>query len=96
MRKQNGISQEKLAEILEVSSQQMYKYENGINKVSIDKLSKVAKHFNVNLDFFNLLKTHNKTEKNPNDEERTLKILKNIDDRHKKLWLEIGEEFCDL
>lgn len=42
IRKQKKISQEKLAEMIDVSFQQVQKYENGANKLNTDKLQAVA------------------------------------------------------
>ena len=51
-RKQLGISQEKLGEMIGVTYQQIQKYEKGINKVSVERLQKIAQSLNVSLDFF--------------------------------------------
>ncbi|MBI5184282.1 MAG: helix-turn-helix transcriptional regulator [Nitrospinae bacterium] len=42
MRKAAGISQMKLAEAVGISFQQIQKYESGANKVSLEKLQKIA------------------------------------------------------
>lgn len=47
-----GISQMKLAEAVGVSFQQIQKYESGMNKVSIEKLKKIAKALNAPLTYF--------------------------------------------
>lgn len=42
MRKQKGLSQEKLAELVDVSTQQIQKYENGVNMMNTNKLQAIA------------------------------------------------------
>lgn len=46
-RKELGISQEKLAEALNVSYQQVQRYENGMNMLNTDKLQMVANSLDV-------------------------------------------------
>ncbi|NLG82809.1 MAG: helix-turn-helix transcriptional regulator [Bacilli bacterium] len=50
LRKQRGLSQEDLAEILGVSRQAVYKWEQDISYPDTDKLVKLAKYFNISLD----------------------------------------------
>ncbi|MFZ4856643.1 MAG: helix-turn-helix domain-containing protein [Desulfuromonadaceae bacterium] len=52
IRKRRGMTQEQLAEILEVSFQQVQKYENGSNKLSTDKLQSVALSLSVSVASF--------------------------------------------
>jgi transcriptional regulator with XRE-family HTH domain len=52
LRKSSGISQQKLAEKLGVTYQQVQKYEGGTNRVSTTFLLKVAQIFCVPLDYF--------------------------------------------
>ena len=48
LRKQNGITQEELAEYLNTTKQTIYKYEMGIiTNIPLDKIEKLAKKFNV-------------------------------------------------
>ncbi len=47
-----GISQEKLAEILGITFQQVQKYEKGINRVGSSRLFDIAKALNVPVNFF--------------------------------------------
>lgn len=47
-----GFSQMKLAEAVDVSFQQIQKYESGANKVSIEKLKKISKAMNAPLTYF--------------------------------------------
>ena len=52
LRKSSGISQQKLAEQLGVTYQQIQKYEGGTNRVSTAFLLKLAQMFGVPLDYF--------------------------------------------
>lgn len=50
LRKEKGISQEELSEILDVSRQSISKYENGTSQPSFEKLVMIAKYFEVSTD----------------------------------------------
>lgn len=50
LRKKNSISQEDLANKLEISRQSVYKWEQGVSYPEIDKLKKLAQIFNVTFD----------------------------------------------
>lgn len=54
LREKLRISQERLGEllVLGVSYQQVQKYEKGVNKVSAERLYRIAQALNVPLDFF--------------------------------------------
>ncbi len=53
MRKSRGISQQAIANLLDVSFQQLQKYENGTNRISADKLHVLKLYFKVRYrDFF--------------------------------------------
>ena len=60
-----GLSQMKLAEKIGVSFQQVQKYESGANKVSLEKLEKIAKALNISFDYFI---TGRKNRKRDNDD----------------------------
>src|SRR3982074_2673303 len=47
-----GMSQSKLAEVLEITFQQVQKYERGVNRVTCSRLSDIATALNVPLTFF--------------------------------------------
>lgn len=51
-RKELGMSQEKLGEAIGVSYQQIQKYEKGIDKISLEKLVKIATALALPLSFF--------------------------------------------
>jgi transcriptional regulator with XRE-family HTH domain len=47
-----GMSQERLAEILELSYQQVQRYENGINKISVERIQEIANALTVPVMYF--------------------------------------------
>ncbi len=47
IRKHKGLSQEKLAELIGVSFQQVQKYESGVNRLNTDKLQAIAHTLSV-------------------------------------------------
>jgi transcriptional regulator with XRE-family HTH domain len=51
-RLQVGMSQEKLAEALGLTFQQVQKYEKGTNRISVSRLDSIAKALGVDLAFF--------------------------------------------
>lgn len=51
LRKQHDLSQQKLADILHVSQQSVYKYENGITSPDIETLIRMADYFNTSIDY---------------------------------------------
>ena len=51
LRKQHNLSQQKLADILHVSQQSIYKYENGITSPDIETLIRMADFFNTSVDY---------------------------------------------
>lgn len=88
LRKEKGLSQEQLAELLSVSRQSISKWESGQTYPEINKLIILSDLFNITLD--DLLKdkntdctdsVYNKSEKVDNDEE--------VEDDHDE-WLTFG------
>ena len=51
LRQQHNLSQQKLADILHVSQQSVYKYENGITSPDIETLILMADFFNTSIDY---------------------------------------------
>lgn len=47
-----NISRKELAEVIAVSPQQLYKYETGKNRISVGRLSLIAKRFYKDLHYF--------------------------------------------
>ncbi|HEX8947365.1 MAG TPA: helix-turn-helix transcriptional regulator [Dissulfurispiraceae bacterium] len=52
LRKAKGISQMKLAEMLDVSYQQIQKYEKGTSRISTERLGQIARALDVPASFF--------------------------------------------
>ncbi len=50
LRTQTGMSQEKLGELLELSYQQVQKYEAGRSKITVELLSKLSKIFSIGIE----------------------------------------------
>ena len=51
LRNQKGLSQQKLADILHISQQSVYKYENDITSPDIDTLKNIADFFETAIDY---------------------------------------------
>lgn len=51
LRLQKGLSQQALADKLDISQQSVYKYENQITEPNIDMLKVIADFFNVSVDY---------------------------------------------
>ena len=47
-----GLTQEQLAALLEISYQQVQKYETGANRVSAGRLFEIAQHLDVGVEYF--------------------------------------------
>ena len=83
----NGHSQETLGRVLGLTFQQVQKYERGSNKISADKLWRVAQNYNVELEYFF-------QDIDPGLMQSTAKIETGKQGRapHERLRLEIGRE----
>lgn len=51
LRQERGLSQQALADKLEISQQSVYKYENQITEPNIDMLKHIADFFDVSIDY---------------------------------------------
>lgn len=51
LRKECGLSQEKLAKCFEMSQQTIYKYESGLSEPDIANLIRLADYFNTSVDY---------------------------------------------
>ena len=51
LRHQKALSQQKLADILHISQQSVYKYENGITTPDLQTLMKIADFFDTSVDY---------------------------------------------
>lgn len=52
LRKEKGLSQNKIGKILGVSYQQIQKYENGTNRLPVDKLATLKAYYGISCDAF--------------------------------------------
>ncbi len=52
LRLAKGLSRQQLADIVEVTGQQLQKYERGINRISIGSLVLIAKALDKNIEYF--------------------------------------------
>ena len=51
LREDHDLSQEDIAKVLQTTQEQVSKYETGRQMMGIDKYSKLAKYYNVSLDY---------------------------------------------
>ena len=77
LRKKSGLSQEQLAEQLNVSRQAISKWESGTSTPESDKLIAISQYFNVSLDYLKIRLKQNK--ENPH-KRKTI---------HKSLWVSL-------
>jgi len=84
-RRELGISQERLAEMLNVSYQQVQRYENGANKLNVENIQAIANILSVPVIYFftNLLSAivEPETPYTTSDEKNLLKYFKTIPDQ---------------
>lgn len=52
LRKDHGITAARLAELIEISQQQMSRYERGVNRVDVDCLVRIADIFDIPVGWF--------------------------------------------
>jgi transcriptional regulator with XRE-family HTH domain len=87
-RKALELSQEKLAEALNVSYQQIQRYENGDNLLSTDKLQLVAKYLDVPIGYFfekdQSEATKESAKYKPSDDAKFSRLFKKLNKRYKQ------------
>lgn len=89
-RRELGISQERLAETLDVSYQQVQRYENGSNKLNVESIQNVAAALAVPVAYFFESADHTSvaelsTPYQPTEEKTLLKHFRQISARNDKL-----------
>ncbi|MCX5885053.1 MAG: helix-turn-helix transcriptional regulator [Proteobacteria bacterium] len=95
-RRELKISQEKLAEILDVTYQQVQRYENGTNKLNVENIQVIADALSVPLSYFfeHYEVSSTMEEKSPslsNNEKTLLKHFRKIkDSRSKNIVLQVA------
>jgi len=78
-----GLTQEQLAAALDISYQQVQKYETGSNRVSAGRLYEIARHLDVEIGFFfDGLEPTSKSEPLPHGgrDRRTIELVRNFSD----------------
>ncbi len=93
LRKENGLTSEKFAEKFNVSRQAVSKWETGESMPDIDNIVKIAKYFNVTLDYLLLDSNVRTLEENENMREQrpSYELLEMWDVYSEKLYLEYRE-----
>jgi transcriptional regulator with XRE-family HTH domain len=90
-RKELGMSQEKLSEMLDVTYQQVQRYENGTNQLNTEKLQIVASVLNVPVSYFFEEREGRVAEPSAqyvsNDEERFLRHFRKVSNKSYKKCL---------
>ena len=51
IREDNDLTQEDIAQLLETTRQQVSKWENGTQMMGVDKYIKLAKYYNISVDY---------------------------------------------
>lgn len=84
-RRELGISQERLAEMLNVSYQQVQRYESGANKLNVENIQVIAELLAVPVTFFfaalPCIVAEPESEYSAPDEKSLLKLFRKISDR---------------
>lgn len=90
IRKTKGLSLMRLAEMIEVSYQQLQKYEKGTDKVSVDRLHQLAKALEVPVTIFFpsgdelAAETAQRYGKLPDDEQLLLELYRGLQNLNRK------------
>lgn len=99
LRKEHNLSQQKLADILHVSQQSIYKYENNITSPDIETLILMADFFNTSIDYL-VEHTDISHKIEPVEEimlnEEEVSLIRNyrkLSTKQKQLLSEIAEEY---
>ena len=101
-RKENNITRVKLAKTLNMSHQQLDKYEKGINNLSASKLAIIAKKLQININYFydDIILSSLKNNTNKKDKEKINTLLKyffNIKkSQNKELIIELAKELSKI
>lgn len=86
LRKNQGLTQEKFAEVIDISIKHISEVERGISSLSLEKLKDAANHLDCTMDYLIL----GKTKKDGTDllPASILSILSSDDEKEKELLLE--------
>jgi transcriptional regulator with XRE-family HTH domain len=83
LRLAKGLSRQQMAETIEVSHQQLQKYEKGLNRISIGRLILITKAFNEKIDYF-----YEGLEENNN--------IEPILTEHQRMCMEVSKNFMQI
>ena len=87
LREENGISQQKLGDMLNITQQAIYKYEHSSSEPDIATLIKIADIFGVTVDY--LIGNSDIKEKNT---DTVAVILTETEHNHIKLWRRLSDD----
>ncbi len=93
LRKKSGLSQEQLAEQLNVSRQAISKWESGTSSPESDKLIAISRYFNVSLDYL-MKEDNNQSKDTPQTEKRESAQVANRTQRSVGFIICIGGIIC--
>lgn len=101
LRKQKNLSQQKLADILHISQQSVYKYENGITSPDFQTLTHMADFFDVSVDYLigyadfpHKIEPVTERHLNP-DEESLLQKYRSLPTSCRKVMQTLMDEYLD-
>lgn len=94
LRKSQGITQEKLAEEIDITTKHMSSVERGTSSLSLEKLIALGKRLNCTMDY--LILGEEKTDATNLLPASILSILSSNDDHEKKLLLEYINLYCKI
>ena len=99
LRLNKGLSQQRLADLLDVSQQSVYKYENDISEPDIQTLKRLSGLFHTSIDYI-VGNTENPMKNDfmietalTNEELEYLRMYRNIPDRRRRIVEAILREF---
>lgn len=94
LRKKAKLTQRKFGEIMQVSQQTISKYESKDANIPQDILKKMAKFFNVSIEY---ILEEDQQEKSPiyNQREEMLKIYRGLNQYNKDTWMLLGKRLLE-
>lgn len=99
-RKNNGLTRVKLAKSLNMTHQQLDKYEKGINKISAAKLVIIAQKLNIDISYFYENLTLLQNNKNQQEKEKFDTLLKHYfsikKSQNRELIIDLAKELSKI
>lgn len=93
IRKTHHLSQEELSKLIDVSAQQIHKYEAGKDNIGIDKLRKLSNAFNIDISLFFKLYVDNGTKRITASEKKVVYKGEKASNRNTKEAIELLRNF---